>query len=102
MPLAKLCRPSELKPVFHWNAISTSCGLSSMVSAPAEVPDGLEQGLFGRVHMGDEIHDPAVVLEAEPPIGVVGLDSCIGPLIANTDLETAVEERHHLARSCRV
>ena len=61
-----------------------------------EVPDGLEQGLFGRVHMGDEIHDPAVVLEAEPPIGVVGLDGCIGTLIANTDLETAVEERHHL------
>ena len=25
MPLAKLWRPSALKPVFHWNAISTSC-----------------------------------------------------------------------------
>ena len=46
--------------------------------------------------MGDEIHDPAVVLEAEPPIGIVGLDGRIRTLIANTDLETAVEKRHHL------
>ena len=61
-----------------------------------EVPDCLEQGLFGGVHMGDEIHDPAVVLEAEPPIGIVGLDGRVGTLVASTDLKTAVEKRHHL------